>query len=155
MAIWISIALIAVGIAGGAYYFFFFKRSCNPSLPRMSVQIGRVNFSAEVAGSIIEQSCGLSGRSGLREGEAMLFPYRSGGIRNFWMKDMNFPIDMIWIGGGKVLGFSENAAPQPGASILSLKIYTSPDGTDSVLEVPAGTVAKEGIKEGDPVKVGI
>ena len=45
-----------------------------------------------------------------------------------------------------MLGFAENAQPQPGAPLWSFTIYNSPDGTDKVLEVNAGTVAKDGIK---------
>ena len=67
------------------------------------------------------------------------------------MKDMNFPIDIIWIAGSKVAGFAENAAPQPGARLWELSIYTSPDGVDKVLEVNAGVVAKDNIKVGDTV----
>jgi uncharacterized membrane protein (UPF0127 family) len=80
------------------------------------------------------------------------------------MKDMNFPLDMIWIGsaagsgaqrqGEVVLGFAQNAAPQPGVPLWSLTIYNSPDGTNNVLEVNAGTVAKDGIKVGDTVQIG-
>jgi uncharacterized membrane protein (UPF0127 family) len=67
---------------------------------------------------------------------------------------MNFPLDLIWIAGDKVVGFAENAAPQPGAALWNLQIYNSPDGTDKVLEVSAGTVAKDNIKIGDIVQIG-
>ena len=74
------------------------------------------------------------------------------------MKDMNFPLDMIWIGPGangeEVLGFAENAEPQPGATLWGLTIYSSPDGTDKVLEVNAGTVARDSIKVDDAVQIG-
>lgn len=84
----------------------------------------------------------------------MLFPFGSGGIQNFWMKDMNFPIDIVWISEGKVAGFVRDAEPQPGAPLWKLTIYTSPDNVDQVLEVPAGTVAKDGLKMGDSVLLG-
>ena len=66
----------------------------------------------------------------------------------------------VWIGPGadgqgeQVLGFAQNAVPQPGVPLWSLTIYNSPDGTDKVLEVNAGTVAKDGIKVGDAVQLG-
>ena len=84
----------------------------------------------------------------------MLFVFSSPGIQNFWMKDMNFPIDIIWISGGKVAGFAQDAEPQPGVPLWRLTIYTSPNNVDQVLEVPAGTVAKDGITIGAPVVIG-
>lgn len=127
----------------------------NPPLHATRVTIGNAVFSAEAASTIIEQARGLSGRAGLGQGEGMIFFFNSPGVQNFWMKDMNFPIDMIWIGGtpAKVLGFAENVTPEPGAPLWNLKIYSSPRGVDTVLEVKAGTVAKEGIKAGDLVSV--
>jgi uncharacterized membrane protein (UPF0127 family) len=125
----------------------------NPPLPKSTVRIGDMSFMVEFATSTVAQARGLSGRPSLAEGAGMIFPFKNPGIQSFWMKDMNFPIDMIWIGGNKVLGFAENAEPQPGTPLFGLKIYRSPDGVDTVLEVPAGTVAKDAIKVGDAVVI--
>ena len=142
--------LIIAAAAIVAWYFFFFRRSCNPPLPRERFTVGSVTFDVEIASTMAEQACGLSGRTGLAQGEGMLFPFGRPGVQSFWMKDMSFPLDMIWIGGGKVVGFEQNApAPAPGTSLWRLPIYTSPSSTDSVLEVPAGIVAKDNIKVGD------
>jgi uncharacterized membrane protein (UPF0127 family) len=123
----------------------------NPPLPTESLGIDRATFTVEIASTIIQKTNGLSFRPSLAPGHGMLFIFSSPAIQNFWMKDMNFPIDMIWIGGGKVLGFAQNAAPQPGAQLWQLTIYSSPDGTDHVLEVPAGTVLEDNIQVGDTV----
>ncbi len=125
----------------------------NPSLPTEPLQIDNATFTVEIASTLLQKTDGLSFRPGLDDGHGMLFLFDTPAIQNFWMKDMNFPIDMIWIGGGKVLGFAQNAEPQPGAQLWQLTIYSSPDGTDQVLEVPAGTVTKDGIKVGDSVVI--
>jgi uncharacterized protein len=126
----------------------------NPPLPQNTVRIGSTTFTVEFATTVTEQTRGLSGRQSLADGTGMLFPFSRPGVQSFWMKDMNFPIDMIWIGGGKVLGFAQNAKPQPGTPLWGLKIYTSPGGVDAVLEVPAGTVAKKDeITVGAPVVI--
>jgi len=154
--IYIGAGLIIATVALALYYFLFFSRSCNPPLPRETVAIGGASFSAEITATMAEKACGLSGRAGLGVGDGMIFPFGSPSVRSFWMKDMEFPLDIVWIGGGKVLGFAQDApAPAPGTPLWSLKIYTSPDGTDTVLEVPAGTVAKDNIKVGDTVLIGI
>jgi uncharacterized membrane protein (UPF0127 family) len=148
-----GIVLVVAGFA--ASYFFIFHRP-NAPLGKNEVRIGNTIFVAEVASTTFEKARGLSFRDGLAEGHGMLFLFDGeSGIQNFWMKDMRFAIDIIWIGGSKVLGFAENVAPQPGVSIWRLKIYNSPDGTDRVLEVNAGAVEEYHIKVGDPVQVDI
>jgi uncharacterized membrane protein (UPF0127 family) len=154
MTIWISVIAFLAAIGIVVFYFAFFHRSCNPPLPRESMQVGNTTFDVEVASTMVEEACGLSGRTGLGPNQGMIFLF-SPGIQSFWMKDMNFSLDMIWIGNNQVLGFVQNVpAPAPGTSIFSLPVYDSPDGTSIVLEVNAGTVAADNIKVGDPVKLG-
>lgn len=136
-----------------AAYFFFFARP-NQALSKSTVSIDGAAFRVELARTMAEEARGLSFRPSLGADEGMLFFFDNHpGIQSFWMKDMNFPLDIIWIGGGRVLGFAENAAPQPETPMWGLKIYNSPDGTDRVLEVNAGTVAKYHIKVGDAVEM--
>jgi len=65
------------------------------------------------------------------------------------MKDMNFPIDIIWISGNKIVGFAENAPIPDENGTASFK---SPEPIDRVLELPAGSVQRIGIKAGDEIK---
>lgn len=147
------IAGIVLIVAAVAIYFIVFRRA-NPPLRGTEVTIGNTVFQVEVASTTVEEARGLSFRASLAENSGMLFLFSTPGVQTFWMKDMNFPLDMIWIGSGKVLGFAQNAVPQPGVPLWSLAIYDSPDGTNQVLEVNAGTVAKDNIQIGDPVQVG-
>src|ERR1700735_4908252 len=146
MVIWILIVM-AVAVIAGVFLFLrlAFSRGCNPPLPRQTIQVGSSTFDVEMATTMLEQSCGLSGRTGLGDNQGMLFVFGSGGTQNFWMKDMNFALDMVWISGDKVAGFAQDVPPPaPGAMLWQLKIYSSPPGAsvDKVLEVNAGTVAK-------------
>ncbi len=145
--------IIVIVAALVASYMFFFHRA-NSTLTRNEIKIGNAVFEVEVAKTIIETTRGLSFRKTLDERAGMLFIFSTPRIQSFWMKDMNFPIDIIWIGGNKVLGAAENAAPQPGTPQWSLRIYSSPEGTDRALEVNAGMVARYGIKAGDAVTTG-
>src|SRR5947208_11440214 len=43
------------------------------------------------------RSRGLQGKEGLKKNEGMLFIFEQDGLHRFWMKDMKFPIDIIWI----------------------------------------------------------
>ena len=149
---YIGVALILIAIAGFLYFFVF--RKGNPPLPRDEVRINGATFDVEIASSTLEKATGLSFRPGLGENQGMLFLFSSGQILHFWMKDMNFPLDIIWISGDKVMGFAQNAPAEPGVPLWKLTIYNSPDGTDKVLEVNAGTVERDNIKIGDMVEVG-
>ena len=55
---------------------------------------------------------GLSGREQLYENEAMLFVFKEEAAYNFWMKDMNFYIDIIWVSReGTVVHIEQNVSP--------------------------------------------
>lgn len=151
----IAALIVVVLIICGVLFLWHVVLSKNPNPPLKTgqISIGKNIFTVELATTTIEQARGLSFRANLAEGTGMLFAF-SPGVQRFWMKDMNFPIDMIWIAGDKVAGFAQNAAPQPGVAFWNLTIYTSPAGVDNVLEVNAGTVARDGITIGDPVAFG-
>ncbi|HUC31671.1 MAG TPA: DUF192 domain-containing protein [Candidatus Paceibacterota bacterium] len=124
----------------------------NPQLPEQSLNIDNASFNVEVASTILQQARGLSNRPSLGANDGMLFVFSSGSVQSFWMKDMNFPLDMIWISGNTVVGFAQNAPAEPNTAVPS-QIFYSPANTDKVLEVNAGTVAKYNIQVGDTVTI--
>jgi hypothetical protein len=153
MVIVMVIVLLAVLAGGWLWFFHFLAHASNPALPTQKLSIDGNTWTVEMATTTIQQALGLSGRESLGANDGMLFVFGGPGVQNFWMKDMNFSLDMIWISGNTVAGFAQDAAPQPGAPLWKLKIYTSPYNVDKVLEVVAGTVAKYNIKVGDVVTI--
>jgi uncharacterized membrane protein (UPF0127 family) len=151
----IAIIIILLLVIFGVLYLWqvAFSKTPNPPLKTGEISIGSNVFSVELATTTMEQARGLSFRTSLAEGTGMLFTFSSG-VQNFWMKDMNFPIDMIWISGNKVAGFVKDAEPEPGVPLWKLTIYTSPNNVDKVLEVNAGTVAHDDIQVGNVVTIG-
>lgn len=146
--------LLVVVLAAACFgYFYFFTHAVNPALPAGKLSMDGNTWTVELATTTIQQALGLSGRESLGANDGMLFVFSGPGVQNFWMKDMNFPLDMIWISGNAVAGFAQDAAPQPGDPLWKLKIYASPYNVDKVLEVVAGTVAKYNIKVGDTVTI--
>ena len=76
------------------------QKNCNQQNGVATKQLrgGEVELTVEVADSRPDQVKGLSGRSCLGDGAGMLFVYGDASTeRCFWMKDMNFAIDMIWL----------------------------------------------------------
>ncbi len=113
--------------------------------------VGSQTFEVGIADNILARAQGLSGRPSLGETEGLFFIFPFASSTGFWMKDMNFPIDIVWINGGKVIGFSENLQPGPGKSIFVLPRYYPPEPVDRVLEVNAGAVKQYNFAEGDEV----
>lgn len=114
------------------------------------VAIGRAEYQVEVADTIPTQAQGLSGRPGLPAGHGMLFVFASPQVQSFWMHDMQFSIDIIWIRGGRVVGIVERAPLPKG---FDTPTFTSPEPVDMVLELAAGAAAEAGIRRGDKVQV--
>ncbi|EKD33441.1 MAG: hypothetical protein ACD_76C00029G0006 [uncultured bacterium] len=108
-------------------------------------------INAEVAVDLKDQVIGLSGRESLDPDSGMLFVYESEDIRNFWMRGMNFPIDIIWIKDDTVVGFEENV-PMPGNSDEIARV-SSDVAVDMVLEVSAGFCAKNSLVVGDSLDI--
>lgn len=111
---------------------------------------GEVKFLAEVADNTIKRTRGLSGKESLGEKEGMLFVYTVAGKPGFWMKEMNFAIDIIWIKGEEVVGVTKGASPE---SYKEGKIFYSEAAVDKILEIKAGEAEKNNIKAGDKVRI--
>ena len=92
-----------------------------------------------------EQEKGLSKRKNLCQDCGMLFIFEKNQQHLFWMKDMNFDLDIIWISEGKVVGIEKNISREKGMNQTFGKDIKS----DQVLEINAGKSDEWGIKEGD------
>lgn len=119
------------------------------------VQIGETRINVEIADTDALRERGLSGRESLGENDGVLFIFPSMGIHGFWMKDMRFPIDIVWISNGKIIGIEKDIDSQVGAQISELRIYYPPEPVDKVLEIAAGKSDNLGIKTGDKVEFGL
>lgn len=117
------------------------------------VVLGKNSIFVEVASVDKERSVGLSGRKSLPENRGMIFVFSEKTRPSFWMKGVLFPLDIIWISEGRIIGFNENVSPEMGIEETKLKIYTAPEPVDLVLEVNAGFIADRGISVGDEVIV--
>ncbi|MEX2029032.1 MAG: DUF192 domain-containing protein [Candidatus Paceibacterota bacterium] len=112
------------------------------------VKIAGVVVEVELALTSEEMSRGLSGRDTLPENTGMLFVFDQLGKYSFWMKDMNFPIDIIWLTDDlHVIYIERNARPE------SFPETFGPDAEAKyILEVMAGFAEKYNLKEGDKVE---
>lgn len=103
-------------------------------------------FSVEMATTEEEKQTGLMYRKELADGKGMLFDFSPEQEVSMWMKNTYISLDMIFIrADGRILRIAENTEP------MSTRIISSGGLAKGVLEVPAGTAQKYGIRPGDRV----
>jgi hypothetical protein len=107
-------------------------------------------FRTEVALFPWELEKGLGQRDSLEENQGMLFVFPSSGKPVFWMKDMKFPLDVLWIKGETIVEISENVPLFTQGEVTVIKPEQE---IDKVMEIKTGTVSRYGIKTGDKVKI--
>lgn len=142
----IAVALVAL--------FFIMQNQSNISSAGnviKTITIGETRIEAEVVDTIEKLTLGLSGRESLEEGKGMLFVFESESDWGFWMKDMQFSVDILWAStDGTIIAIAKDISPD-----------TYPEDTYSpeepwalyVLEVPAGFVDRQGIADGMKIVV--
>lgn len=132
----------------GAFYFVKVKTP-----PKAVIVIGGgARYDVDVARDAVSQARGLSGREPLNETEGMLFVFTQPLPRSFWMNDMLFPLDFVWIRDMQVIGVAENI-PHPAANNGEVYRLGSPEPADMVLEIKAGEVKAKGIRAGDAIRL--
>ena len=86
----------------------------------------------------------------------MLFIFESDQHLSFWMIDMKFPLDMVWIASScEVVDVTLNAPiPEPGQTPSELPRFSPQSPARFVLEINAGEFETSGAKIGDRVRFG-
>ncbi len=91
---------------------------------------------------------GLGGFKTLPPDTGMLFFMNNRAVHTFWMKEMKFPLDIIWIDDDQIVDINKNVPVEKG---LSLKLYKPGKPANFVLEVPAGYCEKNNINVSDKI----
>lgn len=111
------------------------------------LKIGGIELLSEVADNPQSREKGLSGRESMIENQGMLFIFDEAGNYPFWMPDMNFAIDIIWLDENKKIIFiKENATPESYPETWGGEVKAK-----YVLEVISGFSKKHNLKIGDSV----
>ncbi len=109
--------------------------------------IGSAHLEVAFASTGAEQEQGLSDTNALANGQGMLFLFPSDSMVPFWMKDMNYPLDIIWIGSDKTVeGVAADLSPSTYPNTFSPKAPVR-----YALEVPAGFAKQNDIIAGTAV----
>ncbi len=114
-------------------------------------KIGDRTIDLEVPNTPQQQAIGLMYRSAIAPDRGMLFPFNPPRTVTFWMKNVEIPLDMIFLRDGEVVAI---AADVPPCTTEPCPFY-GPGNTpiDHVLELGGGRAAELGIQVGDQIEV--
>ena len=147
------VALVAFATVG--FGFYRYVDSFKGSYGTYAVLPDGTKITVALAKTDEERARGLSGRDSLGDNEGMYFIFPREDRYGFWMKDMRFPIDILWIQRGELVGVEQDTPPEPGKSDMELMIYHPPEPVTTVLELKAGSAERYHLKTGDKVRVQI
>lgn len=111
--------------------------------------LGKFEIKAEIADSAEERRQGYMFRRKISENDGMLFKFEDEAIRKFWMRGMNFSLDILFLDKNlEINGIIENAEP---CEKDPCKTFDSPEPAKYVLELKEGSVKEKKIEIGDRI----
>ena len=120
----------------------YYLRVGSPSSPYV-VQVDTVVSPAALAK-------GLSGRPSMPKGTGLLFIFSGLSVQSMWMKDMRFPLDVVWLDENLEVSHINYGAAPCGSTCPS---YSSHYKAAYAIELNAGDAAAYGFRVGVPLKV--
>jgi len=117
---------------------------------KAKVTVKGFELNADLAVTQEQMSKGLSVKDKLEENESMLFVFEDLSRHSFWMKDMKFPIDIIWLDrNGKIVHVEKNL--QPCVSVLICTNYSPNTDSHYVLETVSEFTQRHNISVGTDI----
>ena len=114
---------------------------------KKEIIIGEKTVKADISDNDCKRQLGLSGRESLGNDEGMFFVFDKIGSYGFWMKDMKFPIDILWINEELTLiGIEKNVQPSTYPQSFGANYIAK-----YVIELPALFSDKNNLKIGDKI----
>ena len=112
------------------------------------ITINDVPLTVEIADDSEKTARGLMFRDRLADDRGMLFIFEKEHKYQFWMMNMKFNLDMIWLdANGKIVYAVEDAEPCIDETHTSLCTYSPDAPAKYVLEVNSGFVKEHGINK--------
>jgi uncharacterized protein len=139
-----------------AICFLFFSGSAAVAEQRAEVRVFFPNgefVRAELAVSMEQREKGLMFRDGIAAEKGMLFVFEEEAIHSFWMKNVSFPIDILWLDRDRsVVHLAKRVPP---CRRDPCPTYTPVRPSAYVLELRAGRSDELAIKTGDRLEFSI
>jgi uncharacterized membrane protein (UPF0127 family) len=126
-----------------------FESIPNDRYLQAKVTINKFELRVYLAITNDQQIKGLSVKDHLKENEGMLFVYKQPSRQGFWMKNMKFPIDIIWLDNhGTVIDINHSLQPCIISFAFLCPTYIPDKDSLYVLETVSGFSKKHSIKIG-------
>lgn len=104
-----------------------------------------IDVAAQLATTEFDRELGLSNKKCIGADQAMLFVFDEPGFYGIWMKNMMFPIDIVWVSESKeIISIEKNVSPESFP-----RIYTPKAKSKYVIELQSGLVDKSRLRTGD------
>lgn len=133
----VAALLVCLGI------FFVAARVAGRQSGGETLRVNGRDFSLEVALTQQAQELGLGNRASLPKNHGMLFAFSRPAVECFWMKDMHFPLDIIWVDAGhRVVHIEPNVSPT-----TYPHSFCPNEPAEYVIELNAGTARAAGIRD--------
>ncbi len=149
----LQVVVLFLVIPFGMLYFYADSKNITireiflPGTPIM--HIGEIPLRVEIAETDAALEKGLSGRAKFPNVNGMLFIFNKPDYHGIWMKDMHFPIDVIWIDENlKVVGITKGITPESYP-----KTFRPPVPVKYVVETDVNYADTFGIHEGHSVRL--
>lgn len=109
-----------------------------------------IQIHVEIADTLWKRRLGLGKRSNLKKNWGMLFVFDKLETHHFWMKDMNFALDIIWLDNHRIVDIIKNVKPVNSDENPPILKPLAP--ANFVLEIAAGRANELKLKKGDYLK---
>ncbi len=115
-------------------------------------RIGRLDLDMEIADNSYKRAKGLMYRKTMPKDKGMLFVFDSERRYSFWMLNMQFSIDLIWLDRNmRVVDITRDAMPSH--SIFSSKSYSPRSPAMYVIEACSGFASSSKLKLGNKIRI--
>lgn len=107
-------------------------------------------FELEVAATARQQAIGLMFRPSIPDNQGMLFPFEPPRPVNFWMRNVQVPLDMVFIRQGEIVAIAHSVPP---CTTPTCPTYGPDAVVDHVLELRGGRAEELGLSAGDTLDI--
>lgn len=125
-----------------------------PQYKKTSISINGSKILLALASTDEQRIRGLSGLEKLNENEGMLFLFDRPSKQGFWMNEMKFPIDILWLNSDSTVVHIEKNL-QPCIIFMTCHVYTPQVDSQYVLELRSGFANNHSIQNGSRINLNL
>ncbi len=125
------------------------QRDSSFSVASQIITLGDSQFVVYRADTPNERSIGLSNVDSLGTNQGMIFIWPQAQAQAFWMKGVDYPLDLVWLRDQTVVGTVTMLPEAATTPQQDYQYYYSPGPVNQVVELPAGTIENIGLTLGD------